>query len=123
MSGGGGGGGGGWAGITYRPTGIFRPTAAVRLPSGAILVLERALSFGFDLTARLVLLQASAIAPGARLGGTEVAVLRYPLVVDNMGGLASRQNVAGQTLIYLISDDNFSALQRTLLLMFELRGG
>ena len=38
-----------------------------------------------------------------------------------MEGIAIRRDSAGRTLIYLLSDDNFSFMQRTLLLMFELR--
>lgn len=48
-----------------------------------------------------------------------VAVFRPPLIVDNMEGLAIREK-GGRTFVYLISDDNFSPLQRTLLLKFEL---
>jgi hypothetical protein len=41
--------------------------------------------------------------------------------IDNMEGIAVRRGPKGETLLYLISDDNFSPLQRTLLLMFELK--
>jgi hypothetical protein len=38
-----------------------------------------------------------------------------------MEGISARRDAAGgKTLVYLISDDNFSAVQRTLLMMFEL---
>jgi hypothetical protein len=37
-----------------------------------------------------------------------------------MEGIAVRSGPAGETLIYLLSDDNYSALQRTLLMMFEI---
>jgi hypothetical protein len=38
-----------------------------------------------------------------------------------MEGISARRDLgSGRTLIYMISDDNYSALQRTLLLMFEL---
>jgi hypothetical protein len=35
--------------------------------------------------------------------------------------LAVRRGPKGETLLYMISDNNFSPLQRTLLLMFELK--
>ena len=54
--------------------------------------------------------------------GVELARLAPPLTVDNMEGISARQDSAGRTLIYLMSDDNYSVLQRTLLLMFEYRG-
>jgi len=40
--------------------------------------------------------------------------------LDNMEGIATRKGENGETLIYLISDDNFSSFQRTILLMFAL---
>jgi hypothetical protein len=49
----------------------------------------------------------------------EVAVLRAPLLVDNMEALAVRRE-GERRFIYLASDDNFNALQRTLLMKFEL---
>jgi hypothetical protein len=41
--------------------------------------------------------------------------------IDNMEGVAVRQGPKGETFIYMISDDNYSPLQRTVLLMFELK--
>jgi hypothetical protein len=71
--------------------------------------------------ARIVLLRAADIRPGAALRGTELARLSPPLTVDNMEGLSVREAPDGKgVLLYVISDDNFSALQRTLLLQFRL---
>jgi hypothetical protein len=39
-----------------------------------------------------------------------------------MEGVSARRGPNGETLVYVVSDDNFNApLQRTLLMMFELR--
>jgi hypothetical protein len=65
-------------------------------------------------------LRAAPIAPGARLEAEELALLRRPLSVDNFEGVACRLGPRGESLIYLVSDDNFSATQRTLLLQFAL---
>jgi hypothetical protein len=46
--------------------------------------------------------------------------LSSPLVADNFEGIAVRRSKPDETLIYIVSDDNFHALQRTLLLMFSL---
>ncbi len=43
-----------------------------------------------------------------------------PLTIDNFEALATRRGPDGEILIYLMSDDNFSFFQRTLLLMFAL---
>ena len=40
--------------------------------------------------------------------------------IDNMEGLAVHRNAAGETILTLVSDDNFSLLQRTILLRFAL---
>ncbi len=49
----------------------------------------------------------------------ELASLRPPLTVDNFEGLAVREEADG-TFLYIVSDDNFSSNQRTLLLKFEV---
>jgi hypothetical protein len=48
-----------------------------------------------------------------------IATLRAPLSVDNFEGLAVREE-GGKTFLYIVSDDNFSSRQRTLLMKFEL---
>jgi hypothetical protein len=40
--------------------------------------------------------------------------------IDNMEGLSVHREADGTQVLTLISDDNFSALQRTLLLQFAL---
>lgn len=113
--------GDGWARLTYRPRFGFRPTAASSLPgSGDLLVLERAYQPLIGPRVRLVRLAAEDIRPGAVLQGEELARWGLPLTVDNFEALATRRGPDGETLIYLLSDDNFSAFQRTLLLMFAL---
>jgi hypothetical protein len=59
---------------------------------------------------------------GARLDGKILADLSFhDANIDNMEGIAVRRGANGETLLYMLSDDNFSSLQRTLLLMFELK--
>ena len=53
--------------------------------------------------------------------GREIARLGPTLTIDNMEGIAARRGARGETLLYLVSDDNFTVLQRTLLHMFELQ--
>jgi hypothetical protein len=45
--------------------------------------------------------------------------LRLPLTVDNFEGLAAVPQAGGAIRFYLISDDNFSSSQRTLLVAFD----
>lgn len=42
--------------------------------------------------------------------------------IDNMEGIAVHRNAAGETIITLVSDDNFSVIQRNLLLQFAVVG-
>ena len=85
-------------------------------------MIERRVSTFSGFHVRLVRLAAGDIQPGARLKGEELARWGAPLTVDNFEGLATRRGADGEILIYLLSDDNFSLFQRTLLLMFALEG-
>jgi hypothetical protein len=113
--------GGAWSELAYPRAPGFRPTGATTLPGGDLLVVERSFNLFDGVAIRLQRIAASRIRAGATLQGTTLAVLRRPLTLDNMEGVAARRHpVTGETLIYLISDDNFSLLQQTLLLVFAL---
>jgi len=109
-----------WQGLGLVRAKGFRPTGADTLQDGDVVVVERAFSFLEGPMARLRRIEKAQIKAGARLSGYELARLVAPLVVDNFEGVAVREGDRGETLIYLISDDNFKPWQRTLLLMFEL---
>lgn len=108
---------GAWQPFVWRTSGGFVPTDATQLPSGDVLVLERRFP---PVGARLRLLPVAAIKAGAVLDGSEIARLEGSLQVDNMEGIDARTGPNGETEIVLVSDDNYSFLQRTLLLMFRL---
>ncbi|MHA1565888.1 MAG: esterase-like activity of phytase family protein [Alphaproteobacteria bacterium] len=109
-----------WTSVGYVLTPPYLPTGAALLPDGDVVVVERRASLLRGFGARLVRLSAEDIAAGGRLRGREIARLDSPLTVDNLEGIATRVGADGETLIYLISDDNFSLFQRTLLLVFAL---
>jgi hypothetical protein len=112
----------GWATLGLSPTDGFKPTGLAVLPNGDVLLLERRFTVIGGPAARLSILSAAEIRPGARLAGREIARLMLPLTVDNFEALAVRPAPDGDgTLVYLLSDDNGSLLQRTLLLQFRLR--
>lgn len=52
--------------------------------------------------------------------GETLLRLERPLTVDNFEGIAATQLEDGTMRIYMISDDNFSARQRTLLIAFDV---
>jgi hypothetical protein len=109
-----------WDPLGYRVHGSLRPSDGARLPSGDVLILERNYDAATGVVVRLSCVAASDLAPAAALEGRALAEVRRPLTVDNFEGIAARRGPAGETLVYLLSDDNFSAEQRTLLLMFAL---
>ncbi len=110
---------GGWARLTWQTGQGFQATDAVTMPNGDVLVLERRI---LPPGARVRLVKAPAIAPGAVLSGEEIGRLEGALTFDNMEGIAVRLDPAQGTLVYLLSDDNYAFFQRTLLLMFRLIG-
>jgi hypothetical protein len=110
----------GWSVLTFSQADGFQVAGTATLPGGDVLVLERLYILRGGNAARLTRVPAASIQPGAVLGGETLAELRPPLNVDNFEGVEARRGVDGETLIYLISDDNFNAEQRTLLMLFEL---
>jgi hypothetical protein len=98
----------------------FMPTDAAFLPGGDLLVLERRFTVADSLGARIRRFAAVEIVPGARLEGRILFQADLSDEIDNMEGLAVDTAEDGATILTLISDDNRSILQRTLLLRFRL---
>ena len=109
-----------WNRLAYRRSGEFKPTGATTLPSGDVLVLERYFSILGGLAIRVMRVDPKQITRSAAIVGTEIARLEPPLTVDNFEGIDARRGESGETLIYLVADDNFQLVQRNLLLMFAL---
>lgn len=98
----------------------YNPTDLARLPSGDLLVLERRFSLVGGVGMALRRIKADNIQSQSVIEAEMLAELSAPYTVDNMEGMAVRQTQDGRTLIYVVSDDNYNPLQRTLLMMFEL---
>jgi hypothetical protein len=90
----------------------FGLVAARRLPGGRTAWLLRA----FNPATRSVIDLRITDAAGRTVDEME---LREPMTVDNFEGLAAVPGPDGAIRFYLISDDNFSKTQRTLLLAFD----
>jgi len=110
----------GWHELAYQPTGQFKPTELAQLPDGDVLALERRFTWIGGFAMRLQRLPLASVRPGARLAGRELARLAPPFSIDNMEAMAAVRAADGSTLIYVMSDDNFIPLERTLLLQFRL---
>ena len=93
----------------YRPTGL-----ALDAQTGGLLLLERFYEAPIDTRIRVRRIDRN----GQVTAG--LIALRLPATVDNFEGIATTLNADGSQRVYILSDDNFSARQRTLLLAFDL---
>jgi hypothetical protein len=105
--------------FAYRPPAGYKPTDAAMAPDGRLLILNRRLAFPSGLSAKLTSIDPAGIKKGVTLTGKLIATLASPLLVDNMEGLAVTVE-QGHTVIWMISDNNFNAWQRTILMKFIL---
>jgi hypothetical protein len=105
--------------LSYVPSDGFRPSDATALKNGDVLVLERRYNLLHYFSARLKMVKAQNLRPGAKLSGEELLRLDSPLTVDNFEGVAALETNEG-AVIFLVSDDNYFRFQRTLLLQFLL---
>jgi hypothetical protein len=103
-------------------SGGFDVTDLAFLPSGEMLLLERRVSFIGGFGARIRRIAADAIRADAAVDGPIIFEADSGHQIDNMEGLAVHRDSAGETVVSMISDDNFSTWQRTVLLEFVLSG-
>lgn len=93
--------------------------ALARLPDGDYVAMER--FFAPILGVRIHLRRVTRASIDARRWeGETIADLAPPIGIDNFEGLAIVPGEEGALRLYLISDDNFSDSQRTLLYAFDL---
>ena len=98
----------------------FEVSDAVLLPSAELLVLERKFSWLAGLGIRIRRIALTSVAPGAVVDGPSIFQADLGNEVDNMEGIDAHVTPEGETVLTMVSDDNFSPLQRTLLLQFTL---
>ena len=95
------------------------------LPGGDLLILERRY-FSHEpwrgVSMRIRRLPMAAIKPGALVDGPILIEADLGYQIDNMEGLSVHRAADGDLVLTLVSDDNFSLLQRTILLQFTLVG-
>lgn len=93
---------------------------AVVLPRGDLLILERKFSLMTGVRIRIRRIAMASIAPGRVLDGQEIFEADLGNEVDNMEAIDVHQTADGQTVLTMLSDDNFSVVQRNILLQFTL---
>ncbi|MBI5130627.1 MAG: esterase-like activity of phytase family protein [Rhodopseudomonas palustris] len=106
--------------FAIRRTEDFDISDAMLLPSGQLLVLERKFSWIQGVHIRIRRIALSTLMPGAVVDGPVLFNADLGHEIDNMEGIDAHVDAAGDTVLTLVSDDNFSMLQRTLLLQFTL---
>jgi hypothetical protein len=89
-------------------------------PSSDLLILERHFSWRRGIAMRLRRVPLSEVVPGAVLEGATLITADMGFQIDNMEGLSVHRAANGDIVLTLVSDDNFSMIQRTILLQFTL---
>ncbi len=105
--------------FAYQPPEGYRITDVAALPDGRLLALHRRFAYLEGVSAKIGIIAAGAVRDGVLVRSRTIATLKPPLPTDNMEGIAIDRE-GQRTIIWVISDDNYLAVQRTLLLKFEL---
>lgn len=106
--------------FSVRRTDKFDISDATLLPSGELLILERKFSWFTGINIRIRAIPLKSIVPNALVDGPALFNADLGHEVDNMEGIDAHVTPEGETVLTMVSDDNFSMLQRTLLLQFTL---
>ncbi len=108
--------------IRLKRHGKFDITGLTTLANGNVLILERHFSFLAGVQMRIREIKHQDIRKKAVLDGEILvrATMRYN--IDNIEGISTHTNKTGETIITLMSDNNFNknGLQRTVLMQFKL---
>jgi len=96
-------------------------TSLDRMPNGDLIALERFYAPVIGARARIVRIPASEVrANDAPMRVEQLAQLGPPHPVDNFEGVSAVRMPNGATRLYIVSDNNFSARQRTYLFAFDI---
>jgi hypothetical protein len=85
-----------------------------------LLILERRYSIMRGVAMRIRRIPLATIRPGTLVDGPALIFADLGYQIDNMEGLSVHRTANGDAVLTLVSDDNFSAIQRTILLQFTL---
>jgi hypothetical protein len=108
--------------FAVRRTDDFDVSDCTTTPRGDLLILERRFSWALGVAMRIRRLALSELRPGALLDGPELIFADMGYQIDNMEGISVHRSATGELVLTLVSDDNFSPIQRNVLLQFTLVG-
>jgi hypothetical protein len=112
----------GWETFHLTNIGDFDLTDIASADDGTYFVLERRFRWLEGVKMRIRRFAADALQPGKTTDGETLIEADMEYQIDNMEGLAVTRGATGDTILTLISDDNFNHfLQRTILLQFSLK--
>jgi hypothetical protein len=105
--------------FAYPLSGGFSLTAMDRLPDGSFVAIERFYAPVIGPRARITRFAAPS-GEGGMVEPEVLALLEPAFPTDNFEGVSAVRGPDGATRIYIVSDNNGSAQQRTLLLAFDI---
>ena len=106
--------------FSVKRLGDFDVSDGAVTPGGDLLLLERSFSTFQGVGMRIRRIPLGDVKPGATIDGAALIEADMGYQIDNMEGLSVHRAADGALVLTLISDDNFSLIQRTLLLQFTL---
>lgn len=107
--------------FTVRHSDDFDASDGVFLPDGDLLLLERRFDLAHGIGMRIRRIAGGDIRPGAVVDGAVIFEANSSYQIDNMEGLDAFRAADGTIHLIMVSDDNHSILQRSLMLEFRLR--
>ena len=107
--------------FAVKRTNDYSISDAAILPKGDILILERQYSSQRGVSMRIRRIRQADIRPGAVVDGPTIIEADKRYQIDNMEALSVHRTRSGETMLTLMSDNNQSSAQRTVLLQFVLR--
>lgn len=106
--------------FTVKRSGDYDATDGAFLPNGDLLLLERRFSLASSIGMRIRRIKGETIRPGALVDGEVLIDADFSHRIDNMEGLDVIAGPDGAPRIVVVSDDNHSLFQNTLMLEFRL---
>lgn len=106
--------------FTVRRSDDYDISDAVLLTSGDLLLLERKFALFGRTGIRIRRIPLASVAPDATIDGRSIFEADLGYEIDNFEGIDAHVTPDGETVLTLVSDNNFSMLQRTLLMQFTL---
>ncbi len=106
--------------ISIMRSGEFDITDLEILPDGRVIILERRFSIFFGPAMRLRLISPSELISGEPIQGRVLLLAKSNYRIDNMEGLSVHTSPDSETILTLVSDNNFRDSQQTMIMQFAL---